>query len=279
MKSNTFWKLIMGLILWSVPQFANADEITQGEELFIFQLGYFLPSFDTNLRVDNANISRGDDVNLEKDLGYEHNETTILGSVTWRISERNRLSLGYFAFHRNGHRSLEKEISIGDEVYPIGAELDSSIHLTVIPISYSYSFLKTDTWEVAGTAGLQWSTITFDATGSTSLGGSGSDARVRADALAPLPLIGVDANYYVAPRWTIGGNVGVFTYKIGASNMAFQGTIINATVNTDWWFSNYVGAGAAINWFSFNVNVDSSKWDGKFNYQYLGPQIYLVGRF
>ncbi|MNT55449.1 hypothetical protein D3C72_1926820 [compost metagenome] len=77
----------------------------------------------------------------------------------------------------------------------------------------------------------------------------------------------------------MGTNLGAFVYKIGASNMSFQGEILSAAINTDYWFSTYVGAGFAVNWFSINVDVDSPKWSGAFNYSYWGPQIYLSGRF
>ncbi|MNT47509.1 hypothetical protein D3C72_1842310 [compost metagenome] len=61
--------------------------------------------------------------------------------------------------------------------------------------------------------------------------------------------------------------------------MDFQGTILNATVNGDWWFSDYFGAGVAVNWFGFDIDVEAKRWNGNLNYQYLGPQIYLTGRF
>ncbi|MDG0817666.1 hypothetical protein [Bdellovibrio svalbardensis] len=278
-KARSLLALIGLFIFCIMPQSAVADEVYPGEEMFLFQLGYFLPSFDTKLRVDNANGTIGDEVNLEDDLGFKHETTTIMGNATWRMSPRNRLSLGYFGFHRGSDHVLNKDITIGDNTYAAGATVSSAIDFTVIPISYSFSFIKTDEWEFAGTFGLQWSTITFDANGSATVGGAGGAAHARADAVAPLPLIGLDLTYYIFPEWSVGGNIGVFSYKVAASNMDFQGNIATANVNTDWWFSNYVGAGLAVNWFSFDVDVEGAKWKGSFNYQYLGPQIYLTGRF
>ncbi|MNK15786.1 hypothetical protein D3C87_339360 [compost metagenome] len=268
----------MAFLFLALPHGTKAD-ILPGEEKFLFQLGYFLPSFDTKLRVDNDDGTRGDEVNLEKDLGFDHQETTILASATWRMSPRNRLSVGYFRFHRTATKVIDKQIEIGDEVYPVNAELQSDITLNIIPISYSYSFLKTDKWEVAGTLGVQWSTITFDIKGSASAGGPGADAHVRADALAPLPLVGVDATYFMTKKWHVGGNLGVFYYKLGSANINFEGTVGNATLNTDYWFSNYVGAGVALNWFVLNLDAAEKRWDGDFKYSYFGPQIYLTGRF
>lgn len=271
--------LLATLILCLQSHTAFAQGAFPGEETFLFQLGYFLPSFDTKLRVDETSGSRGDEVNLEDDLGLTPETDTIWGSATWRISPHNRVSVGYYGFRRGEDHVLNEEVTIGDETYPVGATLSTSLNFTVIPITYSYSFIKDDVWEFAGTLGLQWSTITFDANGSATVGGTGADANARADAVAPMPLVGLDLTYYIFPEWSVGAAVSAFTYKLGAANMDFQGNIASVNVNTDWWFSTYVGAGLAVNWFSFNVDVEGSKWKGLFNYQYLGPQIYLTARF
>jgi hypothetical protein len=273
--------LALAIALLLSASFAHATEVDQGDELFLFHLGYFFPSFDTKMRIEDGDAltARGDKLNLEKDLGFDHTETTIWGDVAWRISERNRLSLGYFRFHRAADKVISKEIEIGDETYPLGAELHTVLDIIVIPIAYSYSFIKDSTMEFSGTFGLQWSTLKFKANGSASSGNRDADAEARADAVAPLPLVGLGFNYNFSPEWSVGGSLGAFIYKIGAANMTFQGTILSATVNADWWFSNYVGVGAAVNWFSFDITVKDRNWDGALNYQYIGPQVYLVGRF
>ena len=50
-------------------------------------------------------------------------------------------------------------------------------------------------------------------------------------------------------------------------------------LNTEYWLFNNVGVGAALNWFSLDVDVDDGSWFGTLNYQYLGPQVYLAIRF
>ncbi|MBO9667440.1 MAG: hypothetical protein J7501_11595 [Bdellovibrio sp.] len=269
--------LFMALFL-QTPLQAWADP-SPSEEMFIFHLGYFLPSFDTKLRIDNSQLGRGDEVNLEKDLGLDVEETTIRGDVMWRMSEHNKLTLGVFHLNRNGTKVLNRQIQIGDQIYPVGATVNNNFNFTVVPISWSYAFIKKPTWEVSAGAGLQWSSINFRIDGSASLSGISNSREARASANAPLPLLGIDAKYYIFPSWSVGSNLGVFAYKVGAANMTMQGNIVNATVSTDWWFSTYVGAGFAVNWFYVGVDVSSGPWTGDFNYQYLGPQLYLSGRF
>ena len=49
--------------------------------------------------------------------------------------------------------------------------------------------------------------------------------------------------------------------------------------STEYWFFHNVGLGAAINWFSLDVDVDDKDWRGVLDYQYWGPQVYLAVRF
>ena len=250
-----------------------------GEELFIFRLGYFFPAFDTKLRVNNDQLGKGDEVNAENDLGLDSYENIIRGDIVWRMSERNRLSLEYFQFKRTGDRSISRQIQIGDQIYPVGATLSTRFTFDVIPIMWSYSYVKTDQWEASVGAGLQWSKIHLKIDGSASLSGISGSREASADANAPLPLINADVKYYIFPVWSVGAGAAAFTYKLGASNMDLQGNVLSAVVDTDWWFSKYVGVGAAINWFYIGVDVEGAKWNGEFNYQYWGPQLYLSGRF
>ncbi|WP_413584855.1 hypothetical protein [Bdellovibrio sp. HCB274] len=258
----------------------NAQAVPlNGEESFIFRLGYFLPSFDTNLRVNNDQLGRGDEVNLEKELGIDAEETTIRGSVMWRISERNKLTLDVFNLNRTGTKTINREIQIGDQIYPVGASLTSKFNFTIIPISWSYAFIKNPDWEVSAGAGLQWSVINLKIDGSVSTSPISTSREATADANAPLPLLGIDMKYYINPDWNVGANLGAFTYKVGAANMTMQGDILSAGASTEWWFSDYIGAGIAANWFFIGVTVDGSKWDGEFNYTYFGPQAFLSARF
>ncbi|WP_413575277.1 hypothetical protein ACLVWU_13305 [Bdellovibrio sp. HCB290] len=265
-------------VLFTLLSTAQAVPIN-GEEQFIFKLGYFLPSFDTTLRVNNEQLGRGDEVSLENELGIDREETTIRGSVMWRISERNKLSLDIFNLNRSGTKTINRQIQIGDQIYPVGASLTSKFTFTIIPIAWSYAFIKNSDWEVSAGAGLQWSVINLKIDGSASLSPISTSREATADANAPLPLINADMKYYINPDWNVGANIGAFTYKVGAANMTMQGDILSAGASTEWWFTDYFGVGGAVNWFYIGVTVDGSKWDGEFNYTYFGPQAYLSARF
>lgn len=276
MKSKIFW-LLSWLLLG--PLHAHADEIAPFQEKFYFQMGYFLPEFDSNTRVDNQLFERGTDLHLEDRLGLNKTQTLLWGSATWRFAPNHRVQVGLFDFNRHGDRVINEELHIGDKVYPIGAEINTDLKFRVIPISYMYSFTQDAQFEFAGYIGLQWSKINFNVAGSVTTNPADFNKSAQANADAPLPIIGVDGQYYFTPQWSLGANLGAFIYKMKATGMYYQGTVTTATIDGGYWFSNNVGVGLAVNYFKFDVDVTKDSWDGSLTYQYWGPQIYLTGRF
>ena len=257
----------------------SADCIKQGEERFKLGAGVFFSNFDTKVRIDDNTTGTGTQVDLEDDLGYSSNETTFWAGGYWRFAAKHRLAAGYFQFDRDSSVTVDSEITIGDEIYPVGARLDSNFKFQVLPVKYSYSFLKREKYELAGTIGLNWTWVDFGVSGSTSAGDKDLDASVSVDASVPLPLIGLMFDYHFTPKWSAGLHGELFALNIDADTFGFSGTLINVRLGTEYWFFNNVGLGAAVDWFSLDVDVDDGDWRGELDYQYWGPQVYLAIRF
>ncbi len=281
MKTQCIFVLLFILATWAlVPGTVQAaDWIKQGEEKFYFEGGAFFPAFDTKVRVDNKNISEGSDVDLENDLDFKSRETTFHLGGYWRFFSRHRIGLAYLRFSRDGSAILNKEITIGDEVFPVGANVASEFKLKVIPISYMYSFMKREKFELAGGIGLHWYRIDFKAAGNTSVGTEDLDHNVTAKANVPLPLLGLRFDYHFTPKWSAGLLGEVFWLNTGSDTFKFSGSLVNLRLSTQYWFFNNVGLGAAINYFNLNVDVEDDDWKGKLDYSYWGPQVYVAVRF
>ena len=111
------------------------------------------------------------------------------------------------------------------------------------------------------------------------MGDRDSDAKVSADASVPLPLIGLLFDYHFTPRWSVGLHGELFALNIDADTFGFSGSLLNLRLSTEYWFFNNVGVGAAINWFSLDVDVEDNSWKGELDYEYWGPQVYAAIRF
>ena len=196
-----------------------------------------------------------------------------------RCRQRRRRTCTDERYHRDATATATDDLQIGDEIYPAGANLSTEFTIDVIPIAYSYSFLKKDKYEFGGTFGLHWSTLNFDVAGSASLGNLDADASISADAAAPMPLFGLLYDYHFTDRWTAGALAEIFFLDLNDDTFAFSGTRTNLRLSTDYWIFKNVGLGTAINWFALDIEIDDSDWKGDLDYQYLGLQLYAKIRF
>ena len=276
---KSFSRLLFAFVLiWGflVPNAGKAGEwINPGDERVYIVGGAFLPSFDSSVRVDNANIGNGTEIDLQDDLGFDDTQTTFYAMGYWRFFPRHRIGVGYFRFKDEVTATAQRDIQIGDEIFPVGASISSEFKFEIFPIHYSYSFMKREKMEFAGTIGLHWYRITFGVAGSASLSGLDVGADATAKANAPLPLLGLSFRYNITPKWTAGIHGEFFALSIGD----FDGSLVNLSARTEYWFFNHLGAGFALNGFRLDVEVESDDWRGELEYKYWGPQVYIMVRF
>lgn len=262
----------------AIPAFAESDVIRPGEERFTLTVGALLSAFDSNLRIDNASM-QGTPVNLGDDLGADRETAGIRVGAEWRFASRHRVGLNYSRLEVSGARTATRQIQIGDEIFPVGATVSSEMKLTLIPALYSYSFLKTESDELAVTVGLHWSRISFKAQGSPSLGVQDPSGDVSAKADVPLPLIGLRWDHHFSQRWSAGMQGGAFSLKFGKDALDIEGDIWSAAVYAEYRFSKHLGIGLTVETLHVNVDASAKRWQGTIEYDHWGPLLYLKARF
>lgn len=200
---NLLFALFLLCAVW-LPDGSRAGEwINPGEETLIFTGGVFLPSFDTSARVDTS-LGLGTEIDLEDDLDLSSSETTFWGDVSWRFARKHRLSIAYFDFTRDASAVANKELTIGDETFPVGASLSTELKFQIVPIAYTYSFMNEENYEFGASLGVHWYTLELSVSGSASVGNQAAGLSASADGDAPMPLLGLFFDYHFTPRWSVG---------------------------------------------------------------------------
>lgn len=253
--------------------------VRPGQEKWTFMLGAFLPAFETKMQVDNDQLGTGDNVDLENDLGVDQDESGGWFGVEWRFAPRHRLGFTYSRFTLDGQRTAARDLQIGDEIFPAGATVSSRLRLEIIPITYSYSFLKSERHELAVTAGLHWSRLEFSVQGSASLGAQDISRDTASDADVPLPLFGLRYDHHFSDRWSAGVSAAVFALEFGEDTWSFEGSLWSVRLHAEYRFARNFGIGVALDGFDIDVDLGTNSWNGGFDYGYWGPQIYLTARF
>jgi hypothetical protein len=257
---------------------AHADSLKPGDERFKFVAGWFLPAFNTDVRIDDANSS-GDRVDLKNDLGLDRDQSGVLLGFEWRFAEKHRIAANYSSFTQSATRVIDREIHIGDEDYPVDATVHTEWSIDMIPITYSYSFIKNDSNELAGTFGIHWDRLSLKLTGSSSLSAEDLNTESNSSADLPLPLFGLSYDHHFSDNWSAGLAGSYFSIAFGKNELDAKGSLYNFHAYTEYRFAGRYGAGLAIDTFKLKIDANKPKLKGSFNYDYWGPQIYLIARF
>jgi hypothetical protein len=277
-RSHFVFSAALGAIACLASASATADTLKPGDERFKFVAGWFLPAFNTDVRFDETD-SEGDDVDLGDDLGMDEDQSGALVGFEWRVADRHRVAASWSQFSQTATRVIDEQITIGDEVYPVNAEIRTKWSLDLIPITYSYSFLKSDSNELAATFGIHWDKISLSLNGSTSLSDDDITASTSHAADLPLPLIGLRYDHHFTDNWSAGLGASFFSIEFGEDTLEASGELYNIRAYTEYRFRGRFGAGLAIDAFGLNIEADKPRLTGEYKYDYWGPQIYFTARF
>jgi hypothetical protein len=115
---------------------------------FYVKGSFFNPAIRTSLRVDTQADTPGTILGTEKDLGMKGRVPQGRIELMFRLRTRNRLRVDYFATDRSGDHLLQRQIQFGDQRFDINDRATSNLDWRVFSLTYTYSFLRTDRFEL-----------------------------------------------------------------------------------------------------------------------------------
>ena len=267
--------LPLALALWlAAPAHAQAP---LRQDTFRLEGGWFFQVADVTLRVDGPTTT-GSDIDFDKDVGADAKKSSYLLGAEWRFAPNHRLGMHYFKIDRARDKTLERDITIGDETFPVGANLKASLETTVIPVTYSYSFYRTPESEWAVALGLHWFELNLDVNATFDQNGSAVQRTRTAQADAPLPVIGLRYDRALSSQWMLSASALLFYLK-ASTDLDYEGRLFSGRVATEYALTKNVSLGAALNLFSVSADVDSDTWNGRVRYNYWGPNLYVAAYF
>lgn len=235
---------------------------------FTLEVGAYAPTVKTTARLDSVTLGTGTSISFEDDLGLDDRkiQAAVLGRL--RLGERWRIEGEYFALNRSGTRSISKTINFGGNVYPVGIVVNSEFDSDIYRLSGGYSFVKTTQAELGVALGLHVTDFAMSLAGA-------NVSRRTADALAPLPTIGVYGSYALTPRWLLSGRADFFSF----SYSDYDGSLVNLVAGVDFRFTRNFGVGLGYRYVDYDLDVTRSSFSGNVQYEFSGPVLYLIGSF
>jgi len=225
-------------------------------------------------RVDGPN-GIGTGISLEDDLAFKDREMLPFALLNLRLGERWHLEGEWFDLNRDSSYTTTEDIVIGDPggnvTIPAGSSVSSQFDTTVYRLSLGYSFFKRPDSELGVSLGVH--ATDFDLGIQETLGNN----HAAADALAPLPTIGIYGAYAFSPKWLLIGRADVFSL----SYSRYSGSLLDFDLGAEYQALDWLGLGLSYRFVEMDLKakadgpIDGEEWVGTFNYKYSGPTLYL----
>lgn len=255
---------------------ASAQDRGLLDDRFVVSLGTYFVSTDTEIALNGSAGQIGTIIDLERDTGMDDSNRFRVDGL-WRINGgRHHVRAMYFDVNRDGSRQIDRQLVVGDTVYPVNATVGASFEAKIFEVAYEYAFVRRDALEVAGSIGAHALSFDFGISGNGLVNGQPvSGAAESGDTNAPLPVLGLRAMWRFADEWYLDAQGQWFSVKLDD----IDGSISDLRLGVTWMFSEHVGAG--VGWNRFTIDVDASKnsFDGTFDWRYQGAQVFLTGSF
>ena len=238
---------------------------------FNLDLGVALTALDSKVEFGSANLGVGVVVDVEDALGLDSSDTVFFANGYYRFGKtrRHRWDFSYARYRRDATRVLSTDVPIFDGTLLAGETVYTEMNFDILRAGYSYSLLQDDRMDLGIGAGLYVMPIEFSFSTSGLLGSQSEDLT------APLPVLGLRADFALTKKLFLKMRWDIFYLKIGD----FKGSIMSGVLAVEYNFWKNVGFGLGYNDFRVKVEASGSDYPninftGNVNFEYRGLNLY-----
>lgn len=238
-------------------------------ERLSFLVGGFFTGLNNDIHIGSEELGLGISMNLEDALGLQ-TSTFVLRSefeYTFGKQQKSGLQLVYFGFFRDAKKILDSELEIGEVVFPVGTEVNSTYDLQILSAQYSYSFFLDKRVKIGASFGFFVMPINFSTTARNSTA-SGTKF------VAPLPVLGLIGRFAIAPKLFIDQSIKLLYLQVGN----FTGSINDINFRVEYFPWDKIGFGLGYNSNHLNIKAKCSNnplgFAGKISSGYTGIMCY-----
>jgi hypothetical protein len=228
-------------------------------------------SFETNVRVDPDDAAgEGTLVSFERDLGLEDSRTLQRFGVQWRPFERHELAVAHFSAERAGLEQIDREIVFRDETYRVNALVETELDLDYWSATYTYWAMRRERGGLGLSLGV--ATLAMDIGVTATQPGVTVNVTQTAETEVPVALIGAQGRVAFLER--LHGEASIATLpRVTISD--YTGTALTGVARLEYRPLNWLGIGAAYNYFRLDVDVEQVDLGGSLDMTIRGPEGYV----
>lgn len=265
------------LLLCAGPSWA--DDAGLLDDRFSFTFGSYFLSSETRIRVDEVEGIGIPGTEFGFENAFEMGDDTVFRLAgSWRFKPRHALHLMYFDSDRSRTRSFERDIVFEGETYPLGADGKGDFDFSIVELAYAYSFIRNERVDFSGSAGIHNVRFKVALRADVMLPGATTSRRLEEDAStdAPLPVVGLKLTWRMGGDWYLQAHAQYFQLEYEG----LDGSLQDYQAGVLWQFADHFGVGAAYNLFNLDVDAEhEDKFHGALDWEYSGPQVFLLASF
>jgi hypothetical protein len=199
------------LTLALIATLAHADDyLSPTNERVRLSLGFMHLSSTTNIRLDSSGGLPGTLLNAENTLGLDRSDFEPKFQAMVRAGERHRVRFDYFTLDRTGNAILSAPIVFRDVVLMTKDPVNTNLSMRTLGITYEYSFIHRERFELAATFGVNDTDISARARVSTQT----RHVNQTEDQAGPFPTFGLDSTYVLSKRFYLDGRAQYFKVNV-----------------------------------------------------------------
>lgn len=245
------------------------------EDRFVASAGMFIFDRDIKLSVNGTSDIQSD-FDFAESTKLSQSDSRFSGTLNWRFGEKWSVATQYFDSSDGVRATLTEDIAWRDVVFREGTFVGAGIDITVARLFFGRTFSTGPQHEFGLGVGAHWLEIGAYIEGEALINDASTGLyRDSVDAAAPLPNLGGWYTYAFTPKWAFDSRVD----WLSASFDEYSGSLWNASAGVQYQAFEHFGIALSYQYFSLDVDVDTSDWNGGAELTFNGPYLSLTANW
>jgi len=173
----------------------------------------------------------------------------------------------YFSLDRSGDRTIDEDILFRNVELLPGDPVNSNLSIDVLSVTYGYSFLHSEKFELAATLGINVTDLSTRARVNT----TARQVDQTEDQAGPFPTIGLDGTYVLSKRFYVDGRVQYFRANVDD----LDGSLGFYELDALYRLRPNISFALGYELVKANLLSTKSTQAGQFNFTTQGPEFYV----
>lgn len=265
------------LLCAGLPATSLAQDALPPVDRFHVGAGRYRADHDLDTRWDASDGALGTHVNFQRDLGFVDRQDALVWSIGGSLGEERRHAFDAFGYDYDDDttRLLDRTLQIGDNAYPVGADLAGRMDLKVTGVSYTWLFHHDGQRAFGVGLGAMRYDVEIDLEATAVVAGA---PVAYANTLSEdewAPMLRAEYAQSLSDRWRWGASL-AYTKKTGGN---VTGDARDLQVRLEYFPWQRVGFSLRYNYNDVDLDLERTRFDGNLNLNNRGPQLLAMLRF